>query len=107
VPADVSPPVITATDWEITAEALREQPTRWGSLSWISARALIDAVNQILNFGADGLIAQLRSEWVASGGGTQPQVIDRSDDTCFVVLGDTGERARWAAATTRRRDLLP
>jgi hypothetical protein len=34
-------------------------------------------------------------------------VIDRSDDTCFVVLGDTGERARWAAATTRRRDLLP
>jgi hypothetical protein len=40
VPADVSPPVITATDWEITAEALREQPTRRGSLSWISARAL-------------------------------------------------------------------
>ena len=92
MPADVSPPVITATDWEITAEALREQPTRWGSLSWISARALIDAVNQILNFGADGLIAQLRSEWVAGGSGTQPQVIDRSDDTCFVVLGDTGEQ---------------
>ncbi len=92
MPADVSPPVITATDWEITAEALHEQPTRWGSLSWISARALIDAVNQILNVGADGLIAQLRSEWVARGSGTQPQVIDRSDDTCFVVLGDTGEQ---------------
>jgi len=29
--------VITATDWEITADALREQPTRRGSLSWISA----------------------------------------------------------------------
>ncbi|HKN43774.1 MAG TPA: hypothetical protein VJW23_07605 [Propionibacteriaceae bacterium] len=92
MPADDSPLVITATDWEITAEALREQPTRWGSLSWISARALIDAVNQILSVGADGLVAQLRSEWVARGSGAQPQVIDRSDDTCFVVLGDTGEQ---------------
>ena len=64
MPADVSPPVIAPTDWEITAEALRAKPTRWGSLSWISARALIDAVNQILNVGADGLITQLRSEWV-------------------------------------------
>ena len=66
MPADVSPPVITATDWEITDEALRAQPTRWRSLSWISARALIDAVNQFLNVGADGLIAQLRGEWVAT-----------------------------------------
>jgi hypothetical protein len=68
MPADVTPPVTPATDWEITDAALRAKPTRWRSLSWISARALIDAVNQILNVGADGLITQLRGEWVRRGG---------------------------------------
>ena len=46
MPAGVVPPVNAATDWEITDAALRAKPTRWRSLSWISARALIDAVNQ-------------------------------------------------------------
>jgi len=89
---DVSPPVTAATDWEITDAALREKPTRWRSLSWISARALIDAVNQLLNVGADGLITQLRGEWVRRGGGATPRVVDRSGDTCFIALGDTGEQ---------------
>ena len=92
MPADVPPPVTAATDWEITDAALRAKPTRWRSLSWISARALIDAVNQSLNVGADGLITQLRGEWIRRGGGANPQVIDRSGDTCFIVLGDTGEQ---------------
>jgi hypothetical protein len=89
---DVSPPVTAATDWEITDAALREKPTRWRSLSWISARALIDAVNQLLNVGADGLITQLRREWVRRSGGATPRVVDRSGDTCFIALGDTGEQ---------------
>ncbi len=92
MPADVTPPVNAATDWEITDAALRAKPTRWRSLSWISARALIDAVNQLLNVGADGLITQLRGEWVRRGDGATPQVVDRSGDTCFIVLGDTGEQ---------------
>ena len=91
MPPDASPPLIGTTDWEITAKVLREHRTRWGSLSWISARALIDAVNQILDGGADGLVPQLRREWLRRGG-RQPRVIDRSDDSCFMVLGDTGEQ---------------
>ena len=92
MPPDDPPPVTLTTDWEITEAALRERPTRWRSLSWISARALIDAVNQILDVGADGLITQLRGEWVRRGSGASPELVDRSGDTCFIVLGDTGEQ---------------
>ena len=40
---------------------LLAEPSRWGTLSWISAKALIDSVNHGLDRFSDGLVPQLRA----------------------------------------------
>ena len=48
------------SDWDLAQDNLLRQPSRWGSLSWISAKALIDSVNHGLDRFSDGLVPQLR-----------------------------------------------
>ena len=69
-----STPRDTVSDWQLTEDLLSREPTRWGSLSWTSARTLIDGVNQALNFGSDNLVKQLRNRWVAPDG---PEVVQQ------------------------------
>jgi hypothetical protein len=76
------------SDWQLTEDLLRVRPTRWGSLSWTSARTLIDAVNQLLSFGSADLVGQLREQWVTA----PPDLVHRPDDTTFMIIGDTGEQ---------------
>ncbi|HEY5821393.1 MAG TPA: hypothetical protein VIT20_05430, partial [Propionibacteriaceae bacterium] len=109
------------SDWTAVQGLLHKHPTRWGSLSWVSSRSLIDSVNHVLSLGSDGLVEQLRQEWVATtddpaaldagsdttlksdATGSEVRIInpaayealrivDRSDDTRFLVVGDPGEQ---------------
>ena len=84
-----STPRATVSDWQITEDLLSREPTRWGSLSWTSARTLIDGVNQALNFGSDNLVEQLRNRWVAPGG---PPLVEQPGVDTFMIIGDTGEQ---------------
>ncbi len=76
------------SDWQLTEELLSREPTRWGSLSWTSARTLIDGVNQVLNFGSDQLVKQLRNRWVTG----DPPLISQPGVQTFMIIGDTGEQ---------------
>ena len=58
---------MAGSDWDLAHENLRREPSRWGSLSWISAKALIDSVNHVLDRFSDDLVPQLRSHWLATG----------------------------------------
>ena len=62
-----STPRATVSDWQLTEDLLSREPTRWGSLSWTSARTLIDGVNQALNFGSDNLVKH------SATGGSHPE----------------------------------
>ena len=54
-------PTATTSDWDLAHANLTAEPSRWGSLSWISAKALIDSVNHGLDRFSDGLVPQLRA----------------------------------------------
>ena len=84
-----STPRDTVSDWQLTEDLLSREPTRWGSLSWTSARTLIDGLNQALSFGSDNLVTQLRTRWVAPEG---PAVIRQPGVDTFMIIGDTGEQ---------------
>ena len=83
---------MTASDWDLAHANLTAEPSRWGTLSWISAKALIDSVNHGLDRFSDGLVPQLRSHWVATTPAPELRIIDRPDVTTFLVIGDTGEQ---------------
>ena len=108
------------SDWWAAERLLKDHPTRWGSLSWISARSLIDSVNDALGRASDGLVDQLRQAWVeqirsdpkrpSRPDPEWPQpagraysdlpvdeladwlIIDRKGAERFLVVGDTGEQ---------------
>ena len=103
------------SDWAAVDDLLRLDPGRWGSLSWISSRSLVDSVNHLLSLGTDGLVDQLRQAWVGpdqtppppeAGTVVEPRdfrtldadelgalrIIDRRTDTRFLVVGDPGEQ---------------
>ena len=80
------------SDWEIARDSLLRQPSRWGSLSWISAKALIDSVNHSLNRFSDGLVPQLRNAWVAGTPAPPLRIVERPDVTTFMIVGDPGEQ---------------
>ena len=65
----VSTTTDSASDWELAHDNLLAEPSRWGTLSWISAKALIDSVNHGLDRFSDGLVPQLRAHWVATRAG--------------------------------------
>ncbi|NGN91301.1 hypothetical protein G5C66_00925 [Nocardioides sp. KC13] len=78
-----------STDWERTKAYLQHDPTKWNSLSWITARSLIDSVNDILGRGTHRLVEKLRAHW------TKPDVpltIAAPEVSRFLVIGDTGEQ---------------
>ena len=83
---------MAGSDWDLARANLENEPSRWGSLSWISAKALIDSVNHALDRFSDGLVPQLRSHWVATTTAPELRVIERPDITSFVIIGDTGEQ---------------
>ena len=83
---------MAGSDWDLAHENLQQQPSRWGSLSWISAKALIDSVNHGLDRFSDGLVPQLRSHWVATNPTPELRILERPDVTTFVIIGDTGEQ---------------
>ena len=85
-------PAPADSDWEIARDSLRRQPSRWGSLSWISAKALIDSINHGLNRFSDGLVPQLRQEWIARTPAPPLRILERPDVTTFMIVGDSGEQ---------------
>ena len=112
----LEPPV--QSSWLDVCRLLSAHPTRWGSMSWVSARSLVDSVNHLLSLGSDGLIEQLRQEWVnrnardavvgvadtiavpgePSTATINPdaygdlRIIDRSQYSRFLIVGDPGEQ---------------
>ena len=50
-------------DWSLTRDYLQHDPTKWNSLSWITARTLIESVNDVLGRGTQGLVENLRAHW--------------------------------------------
>jgi hypothetical protein len=81
-----------ASDWQLAQDNLLAEPSRWGTLSWISAKALIDSINHGLDRFSDGLVPQLRRHWVQRVPGPPLRIIERPDDTTFMIIGDTGEQ---------------
>jgi hypothetical protein len=80
-------------DWERAQRLLaaRDHP-KWTSLSWTSLRPLIAAINDTVNKCTPTLVEDLRVAWVAGSDGVEDFVVDRRDDTRFIVLGDPGEQ---------------
>lgn len=78
-----------STDWERTRAYLQHDPTKWNSLSWITARSLIDSVNDILGRGTRGLVENLRAHWTKQD---VPLTITAPGVSRFLVIGDTGEQ---------------
>ncbi|MEI7058219.1 metallophosphoesterase [Nocardioides sp. CCNWLW239] len=76
-------------DWERTKAYLQHDPTKWDSLSWITARSLIDSVNDILGRGTHGLVENLRTHWTKRD---VPLTIAAPEVSRFLVIGDTGEQ---------------
>ena len=83
---------MAGSDWDLARANLENAPSRWGSLSWISAKALIDSVNHGLDRFSDGLVPQLRSHCVAATPTSELRIIERPDITTLVIIGDTGEQ---------------
>ena len=83
---------MTTSDWDLAHANLTAEPSRWGTLSWISAKALIDSVNHGLDRFSDGLVPQLRAHWVATTPAPDLRIVERPDVTTFLVIGDTGEQ---------------
>jgi len=93
-------PAPADSDWKLAQDNLLAEPSRWGTLSWISAKALIDSINHGLDLFSDGLVPQVRQQWVARVPGPPQRIIERPDDTTFMIIGDTGEqdaRSTWSA----------
>jgi hypothetical protein len=102
-PRDVGTPPDDVWAQTVALLAKRDQP-KWASLSWITLRPLISAVNDRINAFAPALVDDLRREWtqrtraaggwpaVVRDGDTWHGVVDRTGDTRFILLGDTGEQ---------------
>ncbi len=78
-----------STDWARTKDYLRSDPTKWNSLSWITARTLVDSVNDVLGKGTLGLVEDLRTHWTKKD---VPLTIPAAGVSRFLVIGDTGEQ---------------
>lgn len=75
-------------DWSLTKAYLQHDPTKWNSLSWTTARTLIESANDILGRGTHGLVENLRAHWTRTDDLTIPvRGVSR-----FLVIGDTGEQ---------------
>jgi Calcineurin-like phosphoesterase len=86
--------------WELYwRELLRaERGGKWEKFSWLTLRALISSVNDLIGKGSPSLVRDLRSRWVAwqraapSYGWNDDLVISMRDESSFIVLGDPGEQ---------------
>ena len=76
-------------DWGRTKAYLHNDPTKWNSLSWITARTLVDSVNDVLGKGTQGLVENLRAYWTKKD---VPLTIPAERVSRFLVIGDTGEQ---------------
>ena len=77
----------------------RRQDPQWVSLSWVALRPLISSLNEVLCAGAPSLVPRLRNHWLGQVPATGDNLalsrhLDRSGDSAFVVIGDTGEQDR-------------
>ncbi|WP_177191434.1 metallophosphoesterase [Nocardioides luteus] len=78
-----------SVDWARTKAYLHSDPTKWNSLSWITARTLVDSVNDVLGKGTQGLVEDLRTYWTKKD---VPLTIPAAGVSRFLVIGDTGEQ---------------
>jgi hypothetical protein len=72
---------------------------KWESFSWLTVRALLSSVNDVIGKGAPRLVNDLRQQWVAAQRKAAPHgrwdddfVIRRPGVTSFLLLGDPGEQ---------------
>jgi Calcineurin-like phosphoesterase len=77
----------------------RREDKKWESFSWLTVRALLSSVNDVIGKGAPRLVNDLRGAWVdsqedADGDGrwNAGLVIPQPDATSFLLLGDPGEQ---------------
>jgi len=84
--------------WTWARELLDTRSQRkWTNFSWITTRALISALNDRVSTVTPRLVDELRAQWMARTAIVDEQkttdlVIDRSDCSSFIVLGDPGEQ---------------
>src|SRR4051812_6384522 len=106
---DAPGPDVEAREEALWREALallaaRDHP-KWASLSWIALRPLISSLNDRANAIAPQLVTDLRRAWIRRSvrreqllgldvgePGVYQGIVDRSQDDCFLLLGDTGEQ---------------
>ena len=84
--------------WAWARELLDTRSQRkWSSFSWITTRALISSLNDQVSRLTPTMVGELRAQWMArpeitAGLLKNNLVIDRTDVTSFIVLGDPGEQ---------------
>ena len=77
----------------------RRKDKKWESFSWLTVRALLSSVNDVIGKGAPRLVNDLRGAWVDSQQDADGEdrwnaglVIPKSGATSFLLLGDPGEQ---------------
>ncbi|MGB9378056.1 MAG: hypothetical protein WCB04_11145 [Mycobacteriales bacterium] len=83
----------TSSVWEQTKCLLAKRgPRKWDSFSWIAFRPVISSVNDGVNRFAPTLVGELRQRWVSGQRADPDLIVERKEDTAFIVLGDPGEQ---------------
>ncbi|MDP9240103.1 MAG: hypothetical protein M3O55_05605, partial [Actinomycetota bacterium] len=79
--------------WRQTKALLAKREQRkWDSFSWVAMRPLISSLNDRLSRFAPTMVADLRTRWVQGQEPDDLLIVDRTDCSSFIVLGDPGEQ---------------
>ncbi|MEP6696940.1 MAG: hypothetical protein ABJA34_08695 [Pseudonocardiales bacterium] len=79
--------------WQRTRALLaRREQRKWDSFSWLALRPLISSLNDGLSRLAPTMVGDLRRQWVQGQDPADPLIVDRTDSTTFLLLGDPGEQ---------------
>jgi Calcineurin-like phosphoesterase len=77
----------------------RRQDRKWESFSWLTVRALLSSVNDVIGKGAPRLVNELRDAWVvhqrdadSNGRWDDDHVVPVPGAKSFLLLGDPGEQ---------------
>jgi len=68
------------------------QQRKWDSFSWLALRPVISSLNDRLNHFAPTLVPDLREQWVRRQAAGAQLIVDKTDASSFIVLGDPGEQ---------------
>ena len=78
------------SDWRALLDTRVDR--KWTSFSWLTGRALISSVNHALNGLVPKLVPDLRAHWGHVDPWDETRVIDRTGESHWLVVGDTGEQ---------------